>query len=457
MAKKTFVGLVNDALLESGAELRQYAPSGSDFNTSTDSLMVRMKEWTRKAWKTIQQDADDWQFLTSRGVVNLAPRIMFYSYGEIPGTVPPSVDIYNSDDEIVVPSVAISGMTDLTNGYSSEDPNKSYGFIELDPSNYPVTFSLKPGNDYFYLNGRLTQYTKGMNLNTFYHYGVSPGAVVSVAVVKFSDSSQGAFVATNAATITSMTPFSQSSSRGTTSFEITTNNKELIDYIATGDYSIGLFLNPTDGNYTAQEYLTNTDPNNPVLVTLDSTPGLSDTVVDSKAYIHSWGSYDWNEELAENDFTDQVKEVNEATYKIIRTSTPDPYFGEPLVSVPWDSFIDQLDRYGGVPADPAYISKDSQGRWRLGPTPKERVTVTFDYVRKPQILEAYNDIPAHIDEEYQDLIMWRTLMFYAGFDEQPALYKRALKEYMDIKLRFEKNKRPAFHFKPANFRGYWGR
>lgn len=455
MAKKTFVELVNDALLESGAELRQYSTSGSDFNTSTDSLMVRMKEWTRKAWKTIQQDADDWQFLTSRGVVNLAPRIMFYSYGEIPGTVPPSVDIYNSDDEISVPSVAISGMTDLTDGYSSDDPNKSYGFIELDPSNYPVTFTVKPGNDYFYLNGRLTEFEKGVNINTFYDQGISVGRVMSVAVVRESDSGNP-FVASNCVTITEMVPFTNTSLRGTTSFKFTTNNRDLLDYIDTGDYSIYLFANPTD-KLTAAEYIAGQDPKNPPIVDMGSGMGLTDELIDAKAYIHSWGSYDWNEELADSDFTDHVKEVNTASYKIIRTSTPDPYFGEPLVSVPWDSFIDQLDRYGGIPADPAYITKDSQGRWRLGPTPKERVTVTFDYVRRPQILTAYNDIPEHLDEEYQDLIMWRTLMFYAKFDEQPGLFNRAQKEYMDIKLRFEKNKRPAFHFKPANFRGYWGR
>lgn len=450
---KSYVELINDTIQESGADLASYSLTGSDFNTNTDFLMRRFKTWVKRAWKTIQQEADDWQFLTSRAVVNVGPRIQFYTSGQIPGTIPPAIDIYNSDDIVKISQMPLSGMTDLTPNFTSDSPTgKSYGYIDIGDSYFPVNDTLKPGNDYFYLNGRIMEYEYGPNLNQFYANGISVGSILSIAAVRNSDQSDTILIS-NAITLTEMTPNTDNFLRGSTSFKFTTNVRELQDYIAGGDYTIGLFPLPTD-QYTAVEYLTGGDPNNPLLFISEVADDLTGSLVGVKAYIHSWGSYDWNEELADNDFTDLVKGVNSSTYKIIRNGNPEPGSNEELPCIPWQSFLERVDSAQNMPADPAYISEDSQGRWRLWPAPKERVTITFDYIRSPQELTLYNDVPQHLDKEYEDLIMWRALMFYGQFAEQPSIILRAQKEYMNILYRFEKNKRPKFVFRPARF-GRW--
>lgn len=455
MPKSNYLQLVNAAILESGADLQQYNSNGSDFVSNTDSLMRKFKVWTNRAWRTIQQEADDWHFLTSRAVVNVDPRIMFYTYGKIPGTVPPFLDIYDDDDNFRVQNLAISSIVDITGQYSGENPRMSYGYVNIAESATPITFGLKPGNDWFYLNGRLTENTYGNNLNVFYDNGIGVGATLSVAATLNSDPTQPGFLFSNAVTITVLTPNTNDFLRGTTQIKFQTNNRELRELIDSGDYTIGLFPNPTNGNYTAQQYLTNSDPNNVVLVTLESTEGMTSELVDTKAYIHSWGSYDWNEELALNDFSDDVKEVNDATYKIIRTSYADPGCAEPLICVPWQQFLEAVDGPQDSPSDPALIAHDSQGRWRLWPYPKERVTVTFDYVRSPQVLDLYTDVALHLPEEYEDIIVWQTLIFYGQFSEQPNVIMRATKELKNLMYRFEKNKRPTFNFQPIRIGRRW--
>jgi len=455
MAKKTYVQLVNDAILESGADLALYSNDGTDFVTNTTSLMVKFKGWTARAWKTIQQEADDWHFLTSRGVVNTGPGIMFYTEGVIPGTVPPTVDIYDADDVIKVNALSIRNMTDLTGGYSSEDPSKNYGYVKIAEASQPVNFTLKPGNDYFYLNGRLIQYTAGMNTNLFYDRGTTPGSIVSV-VFRNAVTMLNPRAFNNAATITDMEPFTQDYTRGTDGFAFTSNNKELNRLIQDAinrsiDYEIALFQYPLD-SYTPYEYINGADLDNPILfTTLAAGDPLSIDLIDSKAYVHSWRSYDWNEELGPDDFTDHVKEVNQATYKIISKSSPETGNSIPLLCIPWQGFLEQVSTSQNMTSEPRFISEDSQGRWALWPHPKEAVTITFDYTRTPQVLANFDDVPQHLPSEYEDLIMWRALMFYAEYDEQPSVLLRAKKNFTDILYRFEKQKRPKFTFRPARF------
>ena len=449
MANKTYVELVNSAIQESGADLASYSVTGSDFTTNTDSLMRRFKVWVQRAWLTLQQDADDWQFLTSRAVVNVGPRIMFYVEGAIPGAISHSVDVYDSSDSVKIPGLAISDMVDLTDGYSSETPSKSYGYLTIDEASYPVGFTLKPGNDYFYLQDRITTVTVAPGGTfKFFQHGAFVGQRLSIVMAPMVGAAPGVTI-NDVATLTSLTPLANDDTLGTQEFKFTTLDPAVAAMIATNDYKIAVYNTPQ----APWDAMAGYPPNS--LAEFNSDPFGGTVTVNTntpaKAYVHSWGSYDWNEELAANDFTDHVKKVNSATYKIIRTSSPDAGTGTDLVCAPWHQFMERVEGSGYAAADPAFISEDSQGRWRLWPAPKERVTITFDYARLPQALTAYNDIPQHLDAEYEDLIVWKALITYGEFSEQPGVVRRAVKEYMNIKYRFEKNKRPVFNFQPAGF------
>lgn len=444
MANKTYVELVNSTIQESGAESASFSATGSDFNTNTDSLMRRFKVWVQRAWKFIQQDADDWHFLTGQAVVNIGPRIQFYIYGEIPGAVPATIDIYDSNDEVKAENVPVTAVVDLTGRYSGEAPNMNYGYITIDPAAYPLNLSLKPGNDYFYLEDRVDEISVGPGLYTFYDTNTVVGQTLSFVL---RDALDVDTYYPAAGILTELTPATGGILIGTQGFKFITTEPAVASLISTGTYGIYIYNHPLE-NWDSQDPFPAGSA-----ASFTQTEGASVVSSSSKAHIHSWGSFDWNEELFPDDYAEYVKKVNTSSYKILRTSYPEAGYAEVLPCVPWQSYLDQMDSAQTATSDPAFITEDSQGRWRLWPHPKERVTLTFDYARTPQILEAFDDVPLNLPEEYEDIIMWKALILYGEYDEQQSVIKRATKNYMDLKYRFEKNKRPVFNFKPANLRG----
>ena len=253
----------------------------------------------------------------------------------------------------------------------------------------------------------------------------------------------------NAGMLTELDPATGGSSIGTQGFKFVSTEPGIGAMIDSGTYDIFVYNHPLPGWSTGNPYPPGSAAN------FSDIQGATVTRADAKAFVHSWGSYDWNEEMSENDFVQYVKEVNPATYKVILTNPSDTGYPDNLLFVPWNEFQRSVEGSQNYPAIPRYISEDSQGRWRLWPYPKERVTVTFDYVRTPQELVTYNDIPQHLPEEYEDMIVWKALIYYGEFAEQPSVARRALKEYMNLKYGFEKNKRPVFNFRPATFGSHW--
>lgn len=153
---KTFLQLVNDTIDEAGAELASFAEDGSDFTTNTDAMMNRFKKWVRKAWKTIQQEQFDWEWMQSLAVVNLSPGIMFYSDTEIStGTadINPAI-IVDVDDSVVVEGLSVSKVFDLTNSLPEDidkEGIKQLGYMDLQYADYSLQnqhsldFGLKSG------------------------------------------------------------------------------------------------------------------------------------------------------------------------------------------------------------------------------------------------------------------------------------------------------------------------
>lgn len=71
------------------------------------------------------------------------------------------------------------------------------------------------------------------------------------------------------------------------------------------------------------------------------------------------------------------------------------------------------------------------GLMELWPVPQAEYTITFDYLREPQILAEDEDVPI-LPLRYHDVIVYRALLKYAGFDEAQAQYQRAMPEFRKL-------------------------
>lgn len=168
----------------------------------------------------------------------------------------------------------------------------------------------------------------------------------------------------------------------------------------------------------------------------------------SKNFIHSWKSFNWNEENDVDDFVESIRQTNNSTYRIISHDDPAVAREAPLIFVPWDSFQNKYDFASSPPSTPRIITEDNTGRFRLYPAPDRPYTIMFDYIREPQELVEYTDVPKGLPRAYEDMIMWLAVRSYGEYDEQPSVVARANKRYKDLLLTLQQEYRPVFHFKP---------
>lgn len=443
----TYLEIVNDAIAESGADLAQYSSDGSDFTTQTDPLMNRFKVWVDRAWREIQRRAYDWQFLNNQGVVTIQPGLMFYLDGTIPGAITPTVDVYGTDDAIVYPNLAITKVVDLTDSTYSQVAGKSFGYVDLDTTSN-LDMSFKAGGDYFYLEDRRYLVSRvGSNLAQLYQQGVNVGDSLSFLVVTnpgFAPSEW--FILNDGATLTTVDPDVDTTSRGTSGWEFTTSSQDIIDAIDSGTYDIYIYgFNislPTDWTF-----LDGVPTNSCLQVSSDDGGTFGYAAVDSPAYLHSWKSFDFSEETAEDDYQGEIRKINTATFRIIDHESPSPSTTRKLIYYPWDVFSNGYNNLNVPPSFPQYITQDNTGRWRLYPHPYQPVTLAFNFDRIPQKLELYSDIPKGIPEDFTELIMWLAVRYYGEYDEQPSVARRAERYFKDLLQRLEIIYRPKFRFK----------
>ncbi len=165
-------------------------------------------------------------------------------------------------------------------------------------------------------------------------------------------------------------------------------------------------------------------------------------------YVHSWKSYNWEEETQVDDFVLNIRSINQNSCRLIKHEDPSPPGELPLTYVPWGAFENKYDFASSIPSMPRMISQDSTGRWRFYPPVDKPYTITFDYMRSSQELEDYNDVPIGMPNEFVDMIMWKALCYYGEFDEQPAVAARANKNYKNILLTIQSSLRNPFYMRP---------
>lgn len=78
-----YIGIVNEALRESGSTLDQLTTSPDTFTSPSDPLYTKFKNWAIQAWEDIQTDRRDWSFMQKTGVIKLNPAMEIHG-GDAP-------------------------------------------------------------------------------------------------------------------------------------------------------------------------------------------------------------------------------------------------------------------------------------------------------------------------------------------------------------------------------------
>lgn len=448
MAGDTYVSLVNKAINEGGADLNRYNLNGSDFITNTDPLMNRFKVWVDRAWTSIQQVAFDWQFLGNQALVTLHPGVMFYTAGNIPGAIEQVKTIYGTDGQPVGDPITVTKIVDLTDDTFSNQELKSLGYIDIAASREePLFQSWKAGGDHFRLpaRGYMLTFEEGRFLPQLFQNGVFVGDQLSGILRTGTFPDYEYTVLNEEFTLLEALP-ETGDFMGTEGFTLFTTN-ELVANALTSPYRLDIYkypqgpINPvtpfpTEGRIESSE-VNEGDPN---YITVEP-----DYV---KAYLHSWKSFDFSEEIASNDYQNEICEIDNNSFQIIDSEDISPSSVRDLEFVPWSIFSNRFDDLNMRPGFPKFISKDNTGRWRLFPAADRPYTLKFQYARKPQKLVAWNDTPKGLPSEWNELIMWLAVRMYGEWDEQPSVQRRAERYYKDQLQRLQLIYRPKFRFAP---------
>lgn len=98
-------------------------------------------------------------------------------------------------------------------------------------------------------------------------------------------------------------------------------------------------------------------------------------------------------------------------------------------------FISRSDwlRYGydrpvGV-GKPQCYTQTEDGMYQFYPPPDTSYHLYFEYTRTPQTLSVATDTPTYLPSRFHDAIVWRALMYWAGYEGSGQQYNRAEKRY----------------------------
>lgn len=102
-----------------------------------------------------------------------------------------------------------------------------------------------------------------------------------------------------------------------------------------------------------------------------------------------------------------------------------------LDDVPYDSWRNSY-MFGAmrqVQTRPVAVAVGPDQSVNLGPPPNGLYTITADYWMAPSVMVADTDVPVGLPLRYHMLIVYKTMMKYAGYQSAPEVYTRGNMEY----------------------------
>ena len=118
-----------------------------------------------------------------------------------------------------------------------------------------------------------------------------------------------------------------------------------------------------------------------------------------------------------------------------------------LSYLPWSDYR-QMYLFGATRISegyPSYFSIHPDKSLDFYPVPNAIYTVTGEYFKAPTELVLDADIPI-IPSQFHMIIVWRALMFYAGFDAANEKYAMGKSEYTKLLMRLEMDQLPTMTF-----------
>ncbi len=171
----------------------------------------------------------------------------------------------------------------------------------------------------------------------------------------------------------------------------------------------------------------------------EDTPTVANTDV---FRVKWWGRYDLEasvSDLLEPNFSSfTVQGASGLTDTTLNTGDTNI---SPLRYIEWNEFNNAYENQP-VFNRPLFVTKTPEGLYDVFPRPDQAYILTFYYTAEPQQLAAHGDTLTELPLQYHDMVVWRTVMYYADYDNKPAMYQRAEKRYEFYKNRAERNLMP---------------
>lgn len=155
------------------------------------------------------------------------------------------------------------------------------------------------------------------------------------------------------------------------------------------------------------------------------------TVFASAGRIENRGTYDFSHYLPTLDT------INQNSVSIKR-SVDDPEFTGgtssemlPLRYIDWPQFYARYRNFYSNAGTPSYVSRGPDGYLDFYPRPDGLYDVAFEYEQKPNDLILWSDTPLLLPDKHHKLLVWKTLIELADFNNDRALFARANKKYQE--------------------------
>lgn len=173
-------------------------------------------------------------------------------------------------------------------------------------------------------------------------------------------------------------------------------------------------------------------------------------------FFKHWGWYDMNDlhlpytQQGYSTDTSDIGEIDWTSFRIyndayIREEAAGSYIDynnsteSKLHFMPWEEFTSRGYDVRQAPGIPAIVTQTPTGEVTFHPPPSRSIVCRFTYTKVPQLLSDSSDEPTGLPSRYHKLIMWRAVMKYATYDEQPALLRRASDEYENLMRRVRRD------------------
>lgn len=211
---------------------------------------------------------------------------------------------------------------------------------------------------------------------------------------------------------------------------------------AQSDYN-GTFVVATTPSATTFTYTMLGSPSTPSTEVL--TIQFNDVV-----RIKGYGRYDFDTEVSGLFMPDLNSFSVQSTGGATAQANTVDFDSTPLVFVPRNLW--PYDDYATVTyGRPTYFTRSPEGHYDFWPRPDQQYVVRFYYESSIHELTLTTDTQTEVPPDFQDVIVWLAVRYYADYDRKQELWRSANKRYNFYKTKMEEYLLPEVTFGQSKF------